>query len=180
MSTNEEDFKFVYDLSRAFFKKTHIKKTISLIKLESLTGWEKWVQIEFSAHILEHEGIKAWDREYRYKLDQRVRSLRQNCAVDFVVHQKGKHTHMAIELKVKKTPNSCIRGMARDHNKIAAITKKENDIRSAWCLGIHLSEHEDTVFERVKKHMGDPNIWMDKALFRSETIGKTGYSFTVF
>lgn len=174
------DLQFIHELSRKFFRKPHVKKTLLAIDSDYITGWEKWLQIEFATFLRDHAEIRTWWRESKYEIDKRVLASRSKCAVDFLVHQKGKQSHMALELKQVNSPNSCVCGMLRDRRKIAAIKRKNYDIRSVWCLGVHRDELPDEVRRLLRYHSDKMKISVNTENVITEVIGKTGYAFTIF
>lgn len=135
--TLSKDFEFITSFSSEFLQREHIKKTLRAIEISGMTGWEKWLQIELAAFLEARADIKAWWRESSYELDKRVVESRKRCAVDFLVHQKRKQSHMALEVKQINSPKACVKGMIRDKKKIQSIKKAKYDIRSIWCLGVH-------------------------------------------
>jgi len=65
--SNQKDLEFLTSIIRPFFKQAHIKKTLVVILEEEITGWEKWLQIEFAAYLRGHKDVKHWDREIQHK-----------------------------------------------------------------------------------------------------------------
>lgn len=176
----KKDFDFVREVSSDFFKKSHIKKTLSAIDECTMTGWEKWLQIELSAFMQDRQDIKAWWRESSYELDKRVAASRNKCAVDFLVHQKWKQSHMAIEIKQVNSVSSCIQAMIRDKVKIQSIKAAKYDIRSVWCIGVHRKCEEEEV-ERLIAYYGSKLKYdIDSKLQATKRIGYSPFMFTVF
>lgn len=176
----QKDFDFVQKIAEQFFKRVHIKKTLKTIDECSMTGWEKWLQIELASFLQDHPEVKAWWRESSYQLDKRVIASRKKCAVDFLVHEKAKHSHMAIELKQTKSATACIQGMLKDKRKIQSIKGAEYDIRSVWCIGVHHSVGEDEVSRLVNYYSDKAKRHINKKHFSSKRIGNSKYCFTIF
>jgi hypothetical protein len=174
------DFIFICDLAQQFFRKTHVRRALLAISEDSMTGWEKWLQIELAQFLRDHKKVKAWWRESKYALDGRLIAARKKCAVDFLIHQKGKQSHMALELKQANAMNNCIAGMLRDLKKISCIRGGAYDIRSVWCLGVHKTKSSSDVLRRTRYLADGAKISFDEKLFISASIGKTGYSYTIF
>lgn len=179
MSANQ-DFKFIASLADGFFRRPHVKRTLVSIDQSSMTGWEKWLQIEFATYLGSHESVKAWWRESKYELDQRVLASRNTCAVDFLIHEKWKQSHMALELKQIGSANGCVKSMLRDKKKIAAIKYAKFDIRSVWCLGVHRAADSSEVRRLHTYHADKIKIPTNHAHFTTKHIGRTGYAYTVF
>lgn len=176
----KKDFEFIASLSSDFFQRAHIKKTLKAIDDSKMTGWEKWLQIELAAFLEARGDIKAWWRESSYDLDKRVVESRKRCAVDFLVHQKWKQSHMALELKQVNSPTACVQGMIRDKKKIQGIKSTKYDIRSVWCVGVHRVVESGEV-ERLVAYYGSKlkSLVNPKFLF-TERIGYSSYMFTIF
>lgn len=138
------------------------------------------MQIEFASFLGTHTGVKAWWRESKYELDQRVLDSRKTCAVDFLVKEKWKQSHIALELKQVNSPNGCIKGMLHDKKKIAKIKHAKFDIRSVWCLGIHRVEEPSEIRRLTTYHADKMNTMIKPALSVSKKIGKTSYAYSIF
>jgi hypothetical protein len=176
----KNDFDFIAALADEFFRRPHVKRILGAIDESAMTGWEKWLQIEFASFLGKHTGVKAWWRESKYELDQRVLDSRKTCAVDFLVREKWKQSHMALELKQVNSPNGCIKGMLRDKKKIATIKSAKFDIRSVWCLGVHRTEDPSEIRRLTNYHADKMKTMIKPALFVSKTIGKTRYAYSIF
>lgn len=176
----KNDFDFIATLADEFFRRAHVKRILRAIDESAMKGWEKWLQIEFASFLGTHEGVRAWWRESKYDLDQRVLDSRKTCAVDFLVREKRKQSHMALELKQANSPNGCIKGMLRDKRKIASIKYAKFDIRSVWCLGVHRAEDPNEIRRLTNYHSDKMKTAIKSALFVSKTIGKTSYAYTIF
>lgn len=179
MPTSALDLKFVNSLATQFFKSKHLRQTLVAINEDSITGWEKWLQIEFATFLRQHESVKAWGRESQYKLDGRVAKVRKTCAVDFIIHQRAKHSHVALEIKQIRSPARCIGGMLKDIKKLYRIRKSEYDIRSVWCLGIHNEISPREALREVNYYSSKLGIEINTSHVVSEKIGRTGFSFTL-
>lgn len=176
----KNDFDFIASLADEFFRGTHVKHILGAIDESAMTGWEKWLQIEFASFLGTHKGVRAWWRESKYELDQRVLDSRKTCAVDFLIHEKWKQSHLALELKQANSPNGCIKGMLRDKKKISTIKYAKFDIRSVWCLGVHREEEPSEIRRLTNYHADKMRTAIKPALLVTKSIGKTGYAYTVF
>lgn len=175
-----KDFEFITSFSSEFLQRAHIKKTLKAINDSGMTGWEKWLQIELAAFLEARADIKAWWRESSYELDKRVAESRKRCAVDFLVHQKWKQSHVALEVKQINSPTACVQGMIRDKKKIQSIKSAKYDIRSAWCLGVHRVIEPDEVERLVIYYGSKLKAPVNQKLLLTERIGYSPYMFTVF
>jgi hypothetical protein len=179
MASPKLDLEFLSELATQFFRSKHLRQTLMAIQEDSITGWEKWLQIEFAAFLRQHDSVKAWGRESQYKLDGRLAKVRQTCAVDFIIHQKAKHSHLALEIKQIRSPASCINGMLKDIKKLAKIRKSDYDIRGVWCLGVHNAIPAEDALREVDYYAKKLHIDIKQAHVFSERIGNTGFSCTL-
>ena len=83
--SDKQDFEFMTRLADEFFREKHVGKMLKTFSEAHMTGWEKWLQIEFAAFLSVHENVTYWWRESRYQIDQRIRDSRKVCAVDFLI-----------------------------------------------------------------------------------------------
>jgi len=176
----KHDLEFIARLADEFFRRPHVKRILTAIEECKMTGWEKWLQIELSAFLDSHSGVKAWWRESKYDLDQRVLDSRKKCAVDFLVQEKWKQSHMALELKQINSANGCVKSMIRDKKKIAAIKYAKYDIRSVWCLGVHRKVDPAEVHRLTAYHADKLKTEIPTKLVVCKAIGRTDYAYTIF
>jgi hypothetical protein len=132
----QNDLNFLATLAKSFFKQAHIRKTLAAIKEEEITGWEKWLQIEFATFLRSHDSVKEWNREIQHSLDKRIAKSRSACAIDFVILQKHKHSTLALEIKQRSSMTACLRGMLRDIKKVGKIKEKQFNSRG---IGVWVS-----------------------------------------
>jgi len=174
------DFQFIEKLTEEFFRRPHVRKILKAIEAAHMTGWEKWLQIEFAEFLNSHPDIKAWWRESQYLLDKRLVASRKNCAVDFLIHQRYKQSHIALELKQANSPNTCLKNMLIDKKKIASIRSKKFDIRSVWCLGVHKRGDPNEVRRLLTYHADAKHIDISLQHHTSTRIARTEYAYTIF
>lgn len=179
MTALRKDLEFLTALSEEFFGQRSLRRTLSVIEGQEISGWEKWLQVEFAAFIHDHENVKAWSRETPYTTDQRIEKARQRCAVDFIVHQKFKQSHLALELKQVNSVKRCAKAMIEDIKKMRAIRKSEFDIRSVWCLGVHTAASADDVRRELTYYSDELKFDFDSSLFVTRLIGRTGFGFSI-
>mgnify|MGYP000428924201 CR=1 FL=1 len=178
--SEKKDFEFLKELASEFFKKRSVVKTLMFIDEYNMSGWEAWMQIEFSKFCSEYEYIAEWCREERYELDKRMSKEKNVCAIDFSLRQKHKQTWVALELKQKNRASSCIKSMLNDVVKISKIKKSNDDIRTIWCLGVHKIEDEKKLIGHVARYEVEFDLEIKRKLFHTKRIGKSAYSFTLF
>jgi hypothetical protein len=179
MSSARRDLEFITALAEGFFGQRVIRRTLRVIGEQEISGWEKWLQVEFAAYIHDHEEVKAWGRETPYLTDRRVERAREKCAIDFIIHQKYKQSHLALELKQVDSVGRCARAMVTDIKKMFAIRKAEFDIRSVWCLGVHARASEPEVLRKLIYHADELGLDLDHKLVATRHIGQTGYAFSI-
>lgn len=176
----KKDFEFLTGLVQDFFAKKSIKDTLSTISEFEISGWEKWIQIEFAKFCKSHEDITEWGRELRYELDRRLSKDKSSCAIDFLIKQKHKHSPLALEIKQQRSPSGCIKAMLRDVEKLRKIKYSQDDLRGVWCVGVHGLEAPETVKRLVTFHSDERGLAIHPSYVFSTQIGKTGFSVTVF
>ena len=176
----QKDFDLVKDLCCSFFRKRSIIETLKIIDDQSISGWEKWMQIEFAKFCNDRKDVAEWYREEKYKLDMRMSKKRNTCSVDFLLRQKYKQTWVALELKQKNRASSCIKSMIRDLIKIGKIRSSDDDIRSVWCFGVHKTTDEKKVNGYVAKYGIEFEQAINESYLYTQRIGRSAYSFTLF
>jgi len=175
-----QDFEFVSTLADQFFRSPHIKKSFHTIDEAGLTGWEKWLQIEFAIYLESQDSIAGWKREAHYHLDGRVAAGKKKCSVDFVIKQKWKWSHLALEVKQIKSADRCVDHMVKDKARIAAIRGTQFDIRSVWSLGVHQFVDSDEAKRLAHYYADSYGVAFDPRLISSHKIAKTNYAYTIF
>ena len=179
MSSYHRDLEFVTSLAEGFFAQRAMRRTLRVISEQEISGWEKWLQVEFAAYIHDHEEVKAWGRETPYLTDRRIERAREKCAVDFIIHQKYKQSHLALEFKQINSVGRCARAMVGDILKMLTIRQSQFDIRSVWCLGVHPRAPEEEVVRKLRYHADALGLDLDPSLVTSRAIGQSGYSFSI-
>ena len=173
------DFAFVSRLAEGFFSRKSIRDTLNTVSEFEITGWEKWLQIEFAKYCKTHAEVSDWGRELRYELDRRLSKNKATCAIDFFIRQKRKHSPMGIEIKQNPSARACIKSMLDDKAKVSRIRLSNDDLRGVWCVGIHETS-EKCVHNLVSFCAKEKNIAVDPTQVFTKTIGRTGYAVTVF
>ncbi len=177
--SERKDLDFLLSIAHPFFKQAHIKKTLVAIREEDITGWKKWLQIEFATFLRNHDAVKDWDREIPHALDKRMAKSKDSCACDFVIHQKRMHSNLALEIKQGKRMVGCIQGMLRDLMKVNRIKDSQFESRGIWCLGIHPAASRDDVLAEVSYYTKKQKLRLREDFIASEQIGRTGFSFAI-
>jgi len=174
------DFAFITRLTQSFVATKTVKSTLGTISEFDISGWEKWIQIEFAKFCKSHAEITEWGRELRYELDMRSSKASASCAIDFLVKQKHKHSPLAIEIKQQRSPRGCINSMLRDKAKLKRIRLSTNDLRGVWCIGVHNVESAEVVANLVAFCSRAQKIEINASHVFSKQIGRTPFSVTVF
>ncbi|MBR7745911.1 hypothetical protein [Undibacterium baiyunense] len=175
----KRDFEFLTYLVADFFSRKSVRDTLSTISYFEISGWEKWVQIEFAKFCMDHEEISDWGRELRYELDKRMSNGKSSCSIDFLIRQKRKQSPIGIEIKQHPSPNGCVKAMLKDIAKVQQIKYSQDDLRGIWCIGIHAAESAAEVSRLVTYHADRLDININPQFVFSKEIGKTGFSVTV-
>ena len=173
------DKDFIHSLTQDFFRTKRVRETLALIADCGISGWEKWLQIELARHCDSRGDVKTWDREVRYGLDRRS-AARGATAIDFLIHQKHKHSPLGIELKQVKSPRACIKAMLRDKKKVWNIKWSQDNLREVWCIGVHNAEDLGRVTALAEFEAKVLAYAFDASSLLTERIGRTDFSFTVF
>lgn len=174
------DFEFMTSVVESFFAKKTIKDTLAHISEFDITGWEKWIQIEFAKHCKSHLGITEWGRELRYELDKRCSKSKSSCSIDFLIRQKHKQSPLAIEIKQQSSPRGCIKSMLRDKAKLQNIKWSQDDLRGVWCIGVHNFEPTENIKNLVDYCSKEAGTKIPEKFIFSRRIGKTQFSVTLF
>ncbi|WP_415894947.1 hypothetical protein ACMXYQ_12755 [Neptuniibacter sp. PT34_22] len=178
----KKDFEFVTKLAEDFFAQKHIQKRLRLIEKNNITGWEIWLQIEFSVFIDGHIDIGEWYREYPYSIDRRSARNRSHMAIDFIFRKKRTSLDRFIALEFKQHINvkACIRGMMEDTCKVSLVKISEDDLRSMWSLGIHSNVESQTLSTVIENYAEQYNVGLEPDCIFSKPIRKTNLAYTVF
>ncbi len=178
----KNDFKFVAMLVADFFKQKHIQKRLDLIEERDITGWEIWLQVEFSVFLDTHIEVAEWGREFQYSIDRRKAKNREHMAIDFVIRKRSalKHWYIALELKQNSSVKSCIRGMMEDTRKVALVRGSHDDLRSMWTLGIHPWIEGEELESIVHKYADAFDVDLIPNCMVSEPIKRTELAYTIF
>ncbi|MCA1977996.1 MAG: hypothetical protein LDL19_02040 [Thiobacillus sp.] len=175
----KKDFEFLSGLVNEFFARKAIKDSLSVISKSGMTGWEKWLQIEFAKFCDAHDDVAEWYREQRYELDKRLSKDKAICAVDFWIRQKYKQSPLGVEIKQHPSASGCIKSMVGDVAKIHQIKYSQDDLRGIWCIGVHGEKPVDAVKRLVVYHADERGIGIDTSLVFTKQIGRTGFSVTL-
>lgn len=179
-----QDFSFVCGLLDEFCTSTRVRSALKKIGSHDLTGWEKWIQIEFAIFLHDHNHVADFRREHGYSLDQR-KAKRSKAYADFSFRKKrtNKNVKILLEFKANRKLRACIDGMIADWDKILCVRTNDDNIRSFWVVGFHgidgcePEEIEHSVFEMVKKKT---SVTLFKNRLKTIVIGRTGYAVTLF
>lgn len=178
----KRDFEFVAQLAEQFFGQKHIQKRLRLIENNEITGWEVWLQVEFSVFIDSHIDIAEWEREFQYSIDRRSARHRQHMAIDFVFRKKRTSVgqYIALELKQNIEASSCIRGMMEDVCKVSLVKSSEDDLRSMWSLGVHTRIDNDQMLTIIENYAEQYDVELEQGCVISKPVSKTNLAYTVF
>ncbi|KDM93561.1 hypothetical protein [Photobacterium galatheae] len=156
------EFDYITDMLKDFFEQKHIKDRLNVIDLMDITGWEVWFQIEFSYFLSIHESEPEWHRELSFSVDARKEKIKHHVKPDFLIRKKGwaLEKYAALEVKLHRSPVSCVSNVLSDFDKVRKIKRSEIDLRSYWGLGI-CKEHDVVYIEDIiqeKAHDRDYHI----------------------
>lgn len=178
----KRDHAFLIDLLDTFTSSRVFRQKLKIIDKQDISGWETWLQIEFSYYLSELTDSIEWYRELRCLPDKRYAAMktRRNIIPDFVVRKKGwsQNYFLFIEFKQNASPSVCIKNMFNDLQKILSMRRdKEIDVRSYWCVGFTKSANIQELEEKILEYNDDYGI---KKYLTIKRIGRTPYSMIVF
>lgn len=177
------DFNYLSSLVSEFFSQKAIRDRLNIIYEHDISGWETWLQIEFSAFLAGHSSEPDWDREVALSVDKRKEKDRLAIRPDFIIRKKGwrQERYMALEMKIHPAAKSCIHNMMADFEKLGKMKASELDVRSYWGLGLFLTpgpddEPIDTIIDKKAVEWG-MECSSDSAAVC--TIEDTRYSYAI-
>ncbi len=178
----KRDFEFISSLFGYFFQQPHIQKRLKLIEYRDITGWEIWLQVEFSIFLEEHIDVAEWEREFPYGIDRRSARHREYMLIDFIIRKKNalKDQYIAVEIKQNSNVSSCIRGMMEDTRKVLLVKGSENDLRTMWTLGVHPYVEENKLKEVINNYADKYDVELSESCIRSMPIENTKFAYTLF
>ena len=178
----KRDFDFIATLVAEFFQQRHIKKRLELIESKPITGWEVWLQVEFSVFLEAQLEVAYWEREFQYSIDRRKARHREYMAIDFVIRKKNatRGQYIALEIKQNSSVKSCIRGMMEDTHKVALVKGSHDDLRSMWTLGIHPNIGEDALLDIIYEYAECFDVELISGCVATQPIGMTKLAYTLF
>lgn len=149
------DFDHLCTLLHPFFIREDIRQKLNIIDQNNITGWEVWLQIEFSS-LLVSTGHEWW-REQTLNADLRKNPVRNSLRTDFLLRKKGwtLDSYIALEIKQNNDPTSCVRNMVLDLEKSARIKASEIDLRSFWTLGITRTIERERLETLIDRYLID-------------------------
>lgn len=127
------DFDYLSLLVGEFFLDDHISSRFNMIHDNQISGWEIWLQIEFSHFLTNHASQPEWWREHSLPYDRRMQKEKWSLRPDFLIRKKGwkTETYMVLEIKQHPNPATCMRNMLSDYEKISKMKKSAMQMRSA-------------------------------------------------
>lgn len=179
----KKEYEFLMDLLDKFTNNCTFSKKLNVIDEQGISGWENWLQIEFSYYLSESADDVEWYRELRCLPDKRYVDMkdRYNIIPDFVVRKKGwlKNYFLFIEFKQNVLPSTCIRNMFSDLQKILSMKKdKEFNVRSYWCVGFTKTIDIDELKSRII--MYNSEYYDIEKYLTIKRIGRTPFTMIVF
>ncbi|CDG89380.1 hypothetical protein [Xenorhabdus bovienii] len=175
------DFEHLMELLDSFFSDKEICKKFHIIDEGNITGWETWLQVEFSYMLskTDHE----WWREYSFKYDNRKNKEGNYLKPDFLLRKKGwtTETYLAVEFKQNISPVSCVKNMISDLDKVSKIRKSEIELRSIWAVGVTKNVDHAKLNGLVDKYLNDKIYYAkDKSKhIQLKQIGKTPFHYII-
>ncbi len=174
----QADFNYIFELVDEFFADDHIQNRFSIINDWDISGWEVWLQIEFSHFLATHLSNPEWHREIPIEYDRRKEKNKYFFKPDFIIRKKGWRidTYSAIEIKQHPNAASCIRNMNKDVERISKMKTSQLNMRSLWLLGIFKANKEDALNDMVNEYITDNQ----STYVTTNFIGDTGFAYVMF
>jgi len=133
-------------------KDDRISPVLNTISDCKITGWEKWLQIEF-AHFINNkyqkeEGSLRWSREYKYKSD----GAKEIVIPDFAVSFDNDKSLFLVETKISNKTSTIQLEIGKDIEKYKNINSllwdgNEYEINGIYFIGITTSTNNNSEFE---------------------------------
>ena len=174
------DFDYTVSLLGDFFYRRKIQHGLSTIWDVGISGWEVWLQVEFSVFLSRYyEGEIEWMREHRLLVDRRKDKERTNLAADFAFRRKGyaRDRYIVLEFKQNSSPKQCFSNMLKDVEKVRCARASEMDMRNFWTVGVHPKNPMRKA--DIKNYLAE-NANVQKESVATRFIPNTNYAFTVF
>ncbi|WP_409307198.1 hypothetical protein [Pectobacterium sp. B1J-3] len=177
----DRDFHHLNGLLSDFFSQKNIQQKLHIIHEHEITGWEIWLQIEFTNMLINTEHV--FYREQALEFDYRQNKEKYYFRPDFLLLKKGwtQEKYMAVEFKQNPNPTTCVRNMAGDLKKVGQIRKSELDLRSVWAVGITEVIDNDRLCSLAEDYLDD-KYYQTKRFNRhiqSYPIGNTPYCYII-
>lgn len=171
------DAEYITALVDNFFKQEEIIKRFEMIEENRISGWEIWLQIEFSYFLCKHSSKPEWYREQSYEYDRRQEKIKLRLKPDFLIRKSGwtKDQYMALEFKQDYQALPCFKKMSTDMDKYIKIRQSNNDLRSVWAVGIFHSENIEYVEKTLTDYMESQKMEMAYQDLVVYQIGETNY-----
>ncbi|MBD2809730.1 hypothetical protein ID853_02220 [Xenorhabdus sp. Vera] len=106
-----------------FFKQLHVIERFNVFKLEYITGWENWFQIELAYflyhHVTEQDG--EWWREFSIEWDGMPQDIGK-CKPDFWLWSGEENSYYLLELKQNGNVRIALKEVIKDIQKLSSLT----------------------------------------------------------
>lgn len=173
---------YLEKLAQDFFGDEKVSDAFEMIDDYSITGWEKWFQIEFSRFLINHDSEPEWWREWPAEFDGRREKAKKSCRPDFVIRKKGwrRDSYAVLEVKQHPQPGQCVNNMVVDLKKMEKIRRSSLDSRGFWVLGIHRWNSEKEMRELIEKKLGSAGFLDRYNDVVVKPINNSNYGFSMF
>lgn len=178
----DQDFEYIAQLVAEFFSQVRTRRSLSLIAEQEMTGWEVWLQIEFSYFLTNHDTQPEWWREEMLDYDKKLEDKKRFLRPDFIIRKKGwkRDSYVAIEFKQHVNAANCIANMQKDMHRVERMDHSNFSLRSYWVLGVYhrlpKPEIRSLIISALQAHEYD----YDQKLVRNVVIPQTPYGYCIF
>ena|SRR5450830_84992 len=176
------EFKYLTELAEEFFSRSHTQKSLRLIDENEISGWEIWIQVEFSYFLSMHITEPEWGREVALDYDRRSEKNKKFLRPDFLIRKKGwrRESYFALEFKQHTVAANCISNMVKDMHRVEKLRRSTIDLRSYWLLGIYKRRPKSEINELITNALSiyDYKYHLDSVV--NKVIQNTPYGYCIF
>jgi hypothetical protein len=177
-----QDFEYIADLIEEFFSQSRTQQSLSIINAQEITGWEVWLQIEFSYFLSNHLSKPEWWREEILDYDQSLEKERKFLKPDFLIRKKGwkRETYVALEFKQHINASNCIANMRKDMQRVERLDQTSINLRSYWVMGVYQRQPKNEIKALIIDALHTHDYEYELNLTRNKVINNTPFGYCIF
>jgi hypothetical protein len=182
------DFSYVRDKVNEFFRRRTVQRAFGLIDARSISGWERWWQVEFAIWLSGHDDVGDCFLEVVFNTDLRRNTEKDWIALDIGFRLKGfsRNELLFLELKQNSDWRRCIENMLLDVEKVYSAQKYSVNngfmIRNFFVLGAYPTRDttKKEVHDYVQQRANELNISIERGHLHTKFVQNSPYSVTMF